>query len=217
MSCGGSQPSPAPAAEAVTASPTPAPAAKESGTPRIVVLGDSLTAGLGLPQHEAYPALLQQKVEEKGATMEVVNAGVSGDTSADGRRRVGWALEGNVRVLVVALGANDGLRGLPPDQMKQNLQVIIDRARQRGIAVLLVGMEAPPNYGLEYADAFRQVYRELARVNKVALIPFLLEGVAGVSELNQSDGIHPTSAGAVRIADHLWPAIDGLIEAGHTR
>jgi acyl-CoA thioesterase-1 len=217
MSCGRSDPPPAPAAEAVATPAASALTVAEPGPPRIVVLGDSLTAGLGLPQNDAYPALLQQKIREEGVALDVVNAGVSGDTSADGRGRVGWALEGNVRLLVVALGANDGLRGLPPEQMKQNLQVIIDRARQRGIAVLLVGMEAPPNYGFQYADAFRQVYRDLARTNNVPLVPFLLEGVAGVAALNQSDGIHPTSAGAARIADHLWPAIAEMIEAGQTR
>ena len=176
------------------------------------MLGDSLTAGLGLPREQAYPALLQRKLREEGSQFEVVNAGVSGDTTADGLRRAGWALEGDVRLLIVALGANDGLRGLPPSQMKANLQSIIHRARQRAIPVLLVGMEAPPNYGEQYATAFRQVFRELARENKTPLVPFLLEGVAGDPELNQGDGIHPTSAGAARIADHLWPAVETMIE-----
>ncbi|HEY0285055.1 MAG TPA: arylesterase [Vicinamibacterales bacterium] len=180
--------------------------------PRIVVLGDSLTAGLGVPRDEAYPAVLQRKVQEAGSALDVVNAGVSGDTTADGLRRANWALEGDVRLLIVALGANDGLRGLPPSQMKANLQSIIHRARQRAIPVLLVGMEAPPNYGEQYAASFRQVFQDLARENKVTFVPFLLEGVAGVPNLNQSDGIHPTSAGAARIADHLWPAVKTMIE-----
>jgi acyl-CoA thioesterase I len=141
----------------------------------------------------------------------VVNAGVSGDTTADGLRRASWALEGDVRLLVVALGANDGLRGLPPAQMKANLQSIIHRARQRAIPVLLVGMEAPPNYGEQYAASFRQVFHDLARENNVTLVPFLLDGVAGMPDLNQSDGIHPTSAGAARIADHLWPTLQTMI------
>ena len=182
------------------------------GPPRIVALGDSLTAGLGVPRDEAYPAVLQRKLQEAGSALEVVNAGVSGDTTADGLRRANWALEGDVRLLIVALGANDGLRGLPPSQMKANLQSIIHRARQRAIPVLLVGMEAPPNYGEQYAESFRQVFRDLARENKVTFVPFLLEGVAGVPNLNQSDGIHPTSAGAARIADHLWPAVKTMIE-----
>ena len=176
------------------------------------MLGDSLTAGLGLPPNEAYPALLGKKLQANGYDWEVVNAGVSGDTSGDGRQRVGWALEGDVRLLIVALGANDGLRGLPVRQMKENLQIIIDRARQRGIPVLLVGMEALPNYGEQYAQEFRQVFVDLARDNKVAFVPFLLEGVAGVPKLNQTDGIHPTSAGAARIADHLWPAVEKMLK-----
>ena len=180
--------------------------------PRIVVLGDSLTAGLGIPRDEAYPALLQRKLQDAGYRFEVVNAGISGDTSADGLRRTNWALEGHVRLLIVALGANDALRGLPPAQMKQNLQGIIHRARQRGIPVLLVGMEAPPNYGEQYAAAFRQVFQDLSRDNNLPLVPFLLDGVAGRAEMNQPDGIHPTSAGAARIADHLWPSVRKLIE-----
>jgi acyl-CoA thioesterase-1 len=193
------------------------PSEAPPAAPRIVALGDSLTAGLGIPRDRAYPALLQQKLKEKGLAIEVVNAGVSGDTSADGLRRANWALEGDVRLLILALGANDALRGLPPRQMKENLQGIIHRARQRGIPVLLVGMEAPPNYGEQYAAAFRLVFQELARENKVTLVPFLLEGVAGVAELNQSDGIHPTSAGAARIADHLWPAVEEMIESDRSK
>lgn len=196
----------APIAPAAPIAP-PAPTA-----PRIVALGDSLTAGLGLPREQAYPAVLQRKLQEAGIPFEVVNAGVSGDTTADGLRRTNWALEGDVRLLILALGANDGLRGLPASQMKTNLQGIIHRARQRAIPVLLVGMEAPPNYGEQYAAAFRQVFQDLARENKVPFVPFLLEGVAGVPTLNQGDGIHPTSAGAARIADHLWPAVETMIE-----
>jgi len=191
--------------------PVPSPPAAPSA-PRIVALGDSLTAGLGLPREDAYPAVLQRKLKEAGHGFEVINAGVSGDTSADGLRRANWALEGDVRLLILALGANDGLRGLPAGQMRDNLQGIIHRAKQRAIPVLLVGMEAPPNYGEQYAAAFRQVFRDLARENKVAFIPFLLDGVAGVPDLNQSDGIHPTSAGAARIADHLWSDVKKMIE-----
>jgi acyl-CoA thioesterase I len=212
--CGRSEPqredgTAAPSTASLPEAPPPTPIVTG---PRLVVLGDSLTAGLGLPQNEAYPALLGEKLRASGYDWEVVNAGVSGDTSGDGRQRVGWALEGDVRLLIVALGANDGLRGLPVAQMKENLQIIIDRARQRGIPVLLVGMEALPNYGEQYAKEYRQVFVDLARDNKVAFVPFLLEGVAGVRNLNQPDGIHPTSAGAARVADHLWPAVEKMLK-----
>jgi acyl-CoA thioesterase-1 len=209
LACGRADKSEEPPPEAVSAPVPSAPALPTA--PRIVALGDSLTAGLGLPREQAYPALLQRKLNEEGHDLEVVNAGVSGDTSADGLRRANWALEGDVRLLILALGANDGLRGLPVAQMKENLQTIIHRAKQRGIPVLLAGMEAPPNYGEQYTRAFRQVFQDLARENKVTFVPFLLDGVAGVSDLNQSDGIHPTSAGASRIADHLWPDVKKMI------
>jgi acyl-CoA thioesterase-1 len=209
ISCGRAEP-PAEAPREAAPAPVPSPPAARTA-PRIVALGDSLTAGLGLPREHAYPAVLERKLKEGGYALEVVNAGISGDTSADGLRRANWALEGDVRLLILALGANDGLRGLPVNQMKENLQVIIHRARQRGIPVLLAGMEAPPNYGEQYAAAFRQVFQDLARENNVTFVPFLLEGVAGVSDLNQSDGIHPTAAGAARIADHLWPGVEKMI------
>jgi acyl-CoA thioesterase-1 len=215
ISCGGSTPPPPspgtepPPPSSVPEAPPPAPV---ESAPRLVVLGDSLTAGLGLPQSESYPALLGRKLKEHGYGWEVINAGVSGDTSGDGRQRAGWALEGDVRILVLALGANDGLRGLPVDQMKNNLQTIIDRARQRAIPVLLAGMEAPPNYGEQYAKEFRQAFVDLAHRNKVEFVPFLLEGVAGMTKLNQSDGIHPTSEGAARIADHLWPVVERMVK-----
>jgi acyl-CoA thioesterase-1 len=219
ISCGGS--TSAPTSQTATAdksavsdapnAPSVPSAPNAPSPPRVVALGDSLTAGLGIPREDAYPAVLQRKLQEAGIALEVVNAGVSGDTTADGLRRANWALEGDVRLMILALGANDGLRGLPAGQMKSNLQSIIHRAKQRGIPVLLVGMEAPPNYGEQYASAFRQVFQDLARENKVTFVPFLLEGVAGVPGLNQSDGIHPTSAGSARIADHLWPAVKTMI------
>lgn len=202
-----------PAPIASTSAPTAHTATVDKpSAPRLVVLGDSLTAGLGMPREQSYPAVLQRKLQEAGSPLEVVNAGVSGDTTADGLRRVTWALEGDVRLMILALGANDGLRGLPPTQMKANLQSIIDRARQRAIPVLLVGMEAPPNYGEQYAASFRQVFRDLARDNKLTFVPFLLEGVAGDPNLNQPDGVHPTSAGATRIANHLWPTVQTMID-----
>src|SRR4051812_13819912 len=199
----------------------PAPAAAKPpgpGLPRIVVLGDSLTAGLGLMETEAYPALLQQKLNVEGYKWEVVNAGVSGDTSAAGLERADWALDqGRVRILVLELGANDGLRGLPPAVMKKNLAAIIERAQGKGIAVLLVGMEAPPNFGTEYTVSFHQVYPDLARQYKIPLLPFLLDKVAGIAALNQGDGIHPNVEGARIVADNVWAALKPMVDAAAAR
>ena len=192
-----------------------APAArspKVSARPRIVVLGDSLTAGLGLPVEEAYPSLLQQRVDASGFNYEVVNAGVSGDTSAGGLSRLDWALEGDVRVLIVALGGNDALRALPADELKQNLSRIIERAQARHIDVVLAGMEAPPNFGRDYIVTFHQVYPSLASHYHVAFLPFLLDGVAGDVALNQRDGIHPTAQGARIVADNVWTALKPILE-----
>ena len=172
---------------------TGAPRSSTEALPRIVALGDSLTAGLGLDPDQAYPAQLQQRLNSKGLPYQVVNAGVSGDTSAGGLRRLDWALEGDVRVLIVALGGNDALRGLPPEELKRNLAQIIERAQARGISVVLAGMEAPPNYGRSYVVSFHQVYPALAKQYHVAFVPFLLQGVAGDTRLNQPDGIHPTA------------------------
>ena len=181
--------------------------------PRIVALGDSLTAGLGLSTEEAYPARLQERLESAGHRLRVVNAGVSGDTTAGGLRRLDWALEGDVRILIVALGGNDGLRGLPVDQMKDNLSRIITAAVTRGIKVLLAGMEAPPNFGMDYTDWFRRVFWELDAEHEVVFVPFLLEGVAGIPELNQPDGIHPNTEGADRVAAHVWTALESMLPA----
>lgn len=190
---------------------------ERSSVPRIVVLGDSLTAGLGLDRDEAFPAVLARRLREAGYRCEVVNAGVSGDTSAGGVRRLEWALDGDVRVLVLALGANDGLRGLPVAEMKANLAAIIRRAKARGIAVLLAGMEAPPNLGPAYTAEFREAFRALAREEQVPLVRFLLEGVAGQAALNQPDGMHPNAEGARRIAEHLWPALEPLVASAAPR
>ena len=184
---------------------------KAASKPRIVFLGDSLTAGLGLAPEQSYPALLQRKLDANGYRYEVVNAGVSGDTSAGGLRRLDWSLEGDVKVLVVALGGNDGLRGLSPPDMKANLTAIVDRARQRGITVILAGMEAPPNYGADYTRQFRDVYLDLAKTYDVRLVPFLLQGVAGMSGLNQADGIHPNARGAQLVADLVWSALEPVL------
>jgi acyl-CoA thioesterase-1 len=214
----GSSPSPPVEKKAPVTAPAPsppvsaAPATPNSARPRIVFLGDSLTAGLGLPVEESYPALIQRRLEQEGYAYEVVNAGVSGDTSAGGLRRLEWSLDGDVRVLIVALGGNDGLRGLPPDDLKRNLSSILDRAAARHVTVILAGMEAPPNNGREYTDQFRAVYVDLAKTRNLRLIPFLLEGVAGDPTLNQPDGIHPNSRGARIVADVVWRAIQPALE-----
>lgn len=179
--------------------------------PRIVILGDSLTAGLGLSPDEAYPTLIQQRLDKEGFKYEVINAGVSGDTSAGGLARLDWALDGDVRVLIVALGGNDGLRGLPAEELKGNLSKIIEHAQKRHIRVILAGMEAPPNFGQSYIVSFHQVYPELARQYNVSLVPFLLQGVAGIDSLNQRDGIHPTAEGARIVADNIWPVLRPML------
>jgi acyl-CoA thioesterase-1 len=203
---------PAPASEATTSS-TPSAAAQPAVTlPRIVFLGDSLTAGYGLVRGEEVPALIQSRLTANGYRYEVVNAGVSGDTSAGGLSRLDWSLEGNVAALVVELGGNDGLRGLPVSQLKQNLTEIITRAQQRGIKVILTGMEAPPNYGPLYTAEFRQVFRELAKEHDVIFMPFYLEGVAGDPGLNLADGIHPNAAGSRVIEERLWRVLEPLLE-----
>jgi acyl-CoA thioesterase-1 len=184
--------------------------------PRIVFLGDSLTAGHGLTPADAFPALIERRLRDAGHAYEIVNAGVSGDTSAGGLRRLEWSLEGDVQVLVVALGGNDGLRGLPPAQLRENLARIIETAQARGIDVILAGMEAPPNFGATYTQQFRDVYRDLAEQYSVPLIPFFLEGVAGVPSLNQSDGIHPNREGQRRIADTIWQALRPVIDSHAT-
>ena len=207
----------APARE-VSRSPAGAEAdpAAPPARPRIVALGDSLTAGYGLVETQSYPAILQQRVDAEGYEFEVVNAGVSGDTSAGGLRRLDWALEGNVRVLIVALGGNDGLRGLSVADMKRNLTAIIERARERGVAVILAGMEAPPNYGAEYATGFRQAFREVALEQRVLFMPFLLQDVAGRTELNLPDGIHPNATGAARVADNVWQVLRPMLDQMQT-
>lgn len=174
-------------------------------------LGDSLTAGLGLQPEETYPARIQARLDRDGLHFEVVNAGVSGDTAAGGLRRVEWALDGDVAVLVVALGGNDGLRGLPVSELERNLRAIIERARPRVRHTVLAGMEAPPNNGPRYVLAFRRVYPDLAREYDLTLVPFLLAGVAGDPALNQADGIHPNARGAAIVADTVWAALAPLL------
>jgi acyl-CoA thioesterase-1 len=182
--------------------------------PVIVALGDSLTAGLGVTADEAYPALLQARLERDGLRYRVVNAGVSGDTTAGALRRVDWVLRARPAVVVVALGANDGLRGLPVTAMRDNLAAIVTRLRAGGARVLLAGMRLPPNYGAAYTREFAEAFPSVARRASVPLVPFLLEGVAGVPALNQADGIHPNAAGQRVVADNVWRALQPLLQGG---
>ncbi|MGB0543908.1 MAG: arylesterase [Longimicrobiales bacterium] len=186
--------------------------------PVVVFLGTSLTAGLGLDREDdTYVARLEAMGSAAGLPFRAVNAGVSGETSAGGLRRVDWILREPADVLVVELGANDGLRGQDPEAMRINLTTVIQRARSRypGLDVLLAGMEAPPNLGARYTTSFRAVFPEVARSEDAALIPFLLDGVAGVPELNQSDRIHPTPAGHERVAENVWPWLEGVLREIH--
>jgi acyl-CoA thioesterase-1 len=177
-----------------------------------VAFGDSLTAGYGLPEGQSYPALLQKRLSSEGYQYEVVNAGVSGDTSAGGVRRIDWALEGEVRILILELGANDILRGLPVAQMKENLVQIIQRAKARGVKVLIAGMEAPTGSGTDYRRDVHDAYLSLAREPDVAFIPFFLDRVAGIESLNQTDGIHPNARGTEVVAETVYRALLPLLD-----
>jgi acyl-CoA thioesterase-1 len=180
----------------------------------IVALGDSLTAGLGVAADEAYPARLEARLAREGYAYRVVNAGVSGDTTAGGLRRVDWVLRARPEIAIVALGANDGLRAQSPQAMRENLTAIVKRLQAAGARVLLVGMRLPPNYGADYTKEFQAVFPEVARTTGAAFMPFLLDGVAADTRLNQPDGIHPTAAGYQVIADRLWPYLRPLLTPG---
>jgi acyl-CoA thioesterase I len=177
----------------------------------VVVLGDSLTAGLGVAAEEAFPARLQTRLRAEGYAYRVTNAGVSGDTTAGGLRRVDWVLRANPEIVIVALGANDGLRGQSPPAIRANLEEIVARLQAAGARVLLVGMRLPPNYGADYTKEFEAIFPAVARRAKVALMPFLLDGVAADPRLNQADGIHPTAAGQQIMADRVWPYLRPLL------
>ena len=186
---------------------------------RVLFLGNSLTAGYGLPANEAYPALLQARADSLQWPVTVINAGVSGDTSAGGLRRLVWQLESPPDILIIALGANDGLRGLPPSMTKSNLIRIIDLARESNpdVSILIAGMQVPPNLGPIFQEEFREVFPSVADEMDTELIPFLLEGVGGVTELNQSDGIHPNTAGQQRLADTVWRVLEPVLRSRITR
>ena len=193
---------------------TEQPSVRPSAHPPVVLFfGTSLTAGFGLEPEESFPALIQQKLDSAGLAFRAVNAGVSGETSAAGLRRIDWLLAQPVAVLVLELGANDALRGQDLAAARANLQAIIDRTRAAHpeVRIVIAGMQAPPNLGSRYTAEFRQLFVDLARRNNAALIPFLLEGVAGDPELNQGDGIHPTPQGAKIMAENVWRVLEPVL------
>lgn len=194
--------------EAARPAPSPRPA---SESPLVVFLGDSLTAGYGLAQDEAFPALVGEMLGRSGHPVRVVNAGVSGDTTADGLARLDWLLKQAPHVLVVGLGANDALRGLPAPGVEANLREIVVRAKRAGARVLLLGMQLPPSYGEPFARGFGELYPRLARELRVPLVPFLLEGVGGHAELNLDDGIHPNAEGQRIVARTVAPYLERLV------
>ncbi len=180
----------------------------------IVFFGNSLTAGYGLDPREAFPALIQNKLDSLGLKYNVINAGLSGETTSGGNSRVDWVLNQKPDVFVLELGANDGLRGIPLEETRANLQSIIDKVRKKNpeVKIVLAGMQIPPNMGPEYTAEFRTIFPDLAESNEIALIPFLLDGVAGNPELNQRDGIHPTAEGQVIVASNVWSILEPFLE-----
>jgi acyl-CoA thioesterase-1 len=179
--------------------------------PVIVAFGDSLTAGFGVPPEESYPAQLQRRLDEAGYPYRVLNAGVSGETSAGGLRRVEWVVKSHPRIVILEFGGNDGLRGLDLKHTKANIEAMVVRFQQAGVTVVLAGMQLPPNYGRDYTDQFAQLYAELAKTHGVTLIPFFLDGVAARPELNQADGFHPTGTGYRIIADNVMKALRSIL------
>jgi acyl-CoA thioesterase I len=180
----------------------------------IVFFGNSLTAAYGLTMSEGFPALIQQKIDSLQLDFNCVNAGLSGETTVDGKNRVDWILQQPVHVFVLELGGNDALRGLPVEQSKTNLQAIVDKVKAKYPAckIMISGMLAPPNLGAQYTNAFKKMYVDIAKSSNVALLPFLLEGVGGNPKLNQTDGIHPTAAGQKIVAENIWKVLLPLLK-----
>src|SRR6185436_1452307 len=202
---------------AATGAQREAPAAsRQSPVARktVLIVGTSLTAGLGLDPEEAYPALLQRKADSLGLHVEIVNAGLSGETSAGALRRMDWLLKGSADVVIIETGANDGLRGLDVDSTRANLRSIVGKvkAARPAARILLAQMEAPPNLGAKYTAAFSAMYQNVARDEGVSVMPFLLRGVAGVTGLNQPDGIHPNERGEQIVANNVWETLGPLLE-----
>lgn len=179
----------------------------------ILFFGNSLTAGMGLEVEEAFPALIQNKLDSISDGFSVINAGLSGETTASGKNRLSWVLNQKVDVFVLELGANDGLRGIPLSETRTNLQEMIDAVRSHNpdVKILLAGMQIPPNMGQDYTNEFKMIFPELAEKNNISLIPFLLKDVAGMSELNQQDGIHPTAKGQQIVADNVWEILEAVL------
>jgi len=213
------EPTPGTPADASRPASDSSPPGSDSADARPVVLflGTSLTAGLGVDPAEAYPALVQERLDSAGLRWRAVNAGVSGETSAGALRRLAWVLGPNVRVLVVETGANDGLRGLEVDSTRANIEAVITGARSQvpGVRVVLAGMEAPPNLGADYTSRFRAIFRDVARRERLPLIPFILDGVGGVDSLNQADGIHPTAAGHEIVAANVWRVLEPVLRSAN--
>lgn len=187
---------------------------QESEKDVILFFGNSLTAGMGLEPSEAFPALIQNRLDSLDYDYEVINAGLSGETTASGKNRINWVLNQEVDVFVLELGANDGLRGIPLEETRKNLQDIINTVKEKNpkTKIVLAGMQIPPNMGEEYTTEFRNIFPELAEENNLELIPFLLEGVAGDPKLNQQDGIHPTGEGYEIVADNVWSVLEDVVE-----
>lgn len=185
-----------------------------SGDKVILFFGNSLTAGMGLDPQKAFPALIQQTLDSLGLEYTVVNAGLSGETTSAGKNRIDWVLKQNTDIFILELGANDGLRGIPLSETRNNLQEIIDTVRDKNpnTKIVLAGMQIPPNMGQEYTTEFKNIFPELAEKNDIHLIPFLLEDVGGVPELNQSDGIHPTSEGHELVARNVWEVLKNVVQ-----
>ena len=186
----------------------------KQGNKVILFFGDSLTAGYGIELEEAFPALIQQRLDSLGLQYTVLNSGLSGETTSGGLNRIDWVLNQKVDIFVLELGANDGLRGIPLDQTRTNLQAIIDKVKQKNpeTEIVLVGMQIPPNMGPEYTGEFRKIFPELAQQNEIPLIPFLLDGVAGIPELNLEDGIHPTPEGHKIVTENVWDVLKEVTE-----
>src|SRR5262245_50934537 len=188
-----------------------------AATPVIVAFGDSLTAGLGLPEKDSFPAQLERALKGRGQEVKVVNAGVSGDTAATGLARLDWALPDDASAVIIELGANDALQGLDPAATKATLEKIITEVKRRGLPILLAGMEAPPNLGKDYADKFRAIYQDLAQHYDLVFYPFFLEGVVLDERYMQDDGLHPNAAGVARIVNLILPKVEDLLARANAK
>lgn len=193
---------------------SPGAQAAPSDTTTVLFFGDSITAGYGVGEDHAFPAVIEDKIDSLGWSVDVINAGLSGETSAGGLRRIDWLMRRPVDVLVLELGANDGLRGIDPASTKKNLQQIISKVKAKNpeVKIILAGMQVPPNLGQDYTQQFKDIYPELAKENDAKLIPFVLDGVAGKPQLNQADGIHPTAEGHRIVADNVWEVLKPVLQ-----